>query len=122
MSAETGSVFGSRAAEREPRVPALLQGKLVYGENLLTLDVTIRNWSAKGARVRLPTQAPLPAEIFLLNVRERTAYRAKVAWRRHPDIGVVFLSEIDLAGAHVAAKILRRLLQEAAPREASELS
>ena len=36
---------------------------LLDGENLLTLDVTIRNWSAKGARVRLPTQAPLPAEL-----------------------------------------------------------
>lgn len=118
----SGSVFGSLGVEREPRARALLQGRLVYGEGLMTLDVTIRDWSAKGARVRLPTQAPLPPEVFLLNVKERAAYQAKIAWRRHPDIGLVFLDQVDLSGPTVPAKVLRRLLQEAAPREAGELS
>lgn len=118
----SGSVFGPGGAQREPRARALLQGKLVHGEELLTLDCTIRDWSAKGAKVRLAAPTPLPAEVFLLNVRERAAYRVKVAWRRQPDIGVVFLSQVDLASMSATAKVLRRLLLEASPREAGEFT
>jgi hypothetical protein len=103
---------------RPPRRLALLSGKLVYGEHQLTLDCTIRDCSERGARVRLFAAEPLPGRLWFLNLSAGVAYDAQIVWRRFPDIGLVFLEKVDFGQTDTPeARVLHRLMAEAAPRD-----
>jgi hypothetical protein len=82
---------------REPRVRTLLSGKLVYGENMfvpygaLTLDCSVRDLSAGGAKVTIADRQPLPVDVFLIVIKHSVAHRAKVVWTAFPARGLQFL-------------------------------
>jgi len=50
-----------------------------------------RDFSPGGARVTVDDQRTLPATVCLLDMRNRLAYEARVAWRKAPELGLQFL-------------------------------
>lgn len=85
---------GDRRTER--RVSTHLPGVIATLDGLAEYDCTIRDLSENGARVTLPKGALLPNEIYLMHVKERTAYRAQAVWRLDASMGVKFISAIPL--------------------------
>ena len=73
-----------------PRKKVLLTAKIVYGDGAYTLDCTIRDLSAGGARIGLGKGQTIPAQVYLLDVPNRVAYEAIVASSRPPEFGLRF--------------------------------
>jgi hypothetical protein len=78
------------------RARSLLTGKIVIGDGAVSHDCVIRNFSAKGARVRLAGAINLPGAIGLLVVKEGLLFDAAVVWRRGDQIGLAFGGQYDL--------------------------
>ena len=90
------------------RTRTLLAGKLCYGNGLST-DCTISDISESGARVRSDMAAILPAEVFLVHLRDQKAFEATVVWRRaNGNLGLRFRAVHDLRDPSTdALKLLR---------------
>jgi hypothetical protein len=56
-------------------------------------DVKIRDISASGALIRIPTNTNLPENFSLLIVSERKLHSAAVRWRKGETIGIEFIGE-----------------------------
>lgn len=76
---------------RSSRKRTLFSGKITYSEGAHSLDCTIRDLSETGARISLAKGQGIPSEVYLIDIRNRMAYEAKVEWCRAPDFGLVFL-------------------------------
>jgi len=70
---------------------AFLGAKLVFGNGAFTVDCVVRDISEDGARVKLPEGQPVPDILYLVEMRSGMAYEARVAWKRHPEIGLAFI-------------------------------
>jgi hypothetical protein len=82
---------------RSRRTKTVLAGTLFSGQDGLTLDCVIADLSETGARVRIEPESVLPAEVFLVHLRDYVAYEATIAWRRENGmLGLRFKSEHDL--------------------------
>ena len=105
-SVDTGPIAeaGYKGAERRTgvvrragaRARSLLTGKIVIGDGAVSHDCVIRNFSARGARVRLAGTINLPSAVALLVVKEGLLFDATVAWRRGEQIGLAFSGQHDL--------------------------
>lgn len=85
---------------RRDRRRMLAPGKLVFGNMMGAVDCTIGDISTGGARVRIAREKPVPDDLFLVHLREWTAYRARVVWRRSDgNLGLAFRKSHDLEGA-----------------------
>lgn len=83
----------------EPRTPALLTAKIVYGaREEFSVDCVIRNTSAGGGRLRasLPN---LPDQFKLLVYRSGEVHQAEIVWRGRGEIGVRLHDAEQLADA-----------------------
>jgi hypothetical protein len=96
------SVAEEKKERRTPsRQRVLLRGVLAFASSASNFDCCIRNLSAKGARITCKTMpSMLPADVYVINLRDRMVYQATVAWTRGHDAGLVFkkimrFSEID---------------------------
>jgi PilZ domain len=87
-------------AERrpKPRKRVLLTGIIAYGGGAHSFHCTIRNLSESGARLGVGSNAQFPSDFYLINIRDRVAYDAKLVWNRGTEIGVTFKSTIPLGG------------------------
>jgi hypothetical protein len=102
---------------RAPRQRSFLGGKLVYGDGAFTLDCVVRDVSTTGARVKVPEGQAVPDTVFLVEMRSGIAYEARVAWKRHPEIGLEFVHQHGLAEASTPhMMILKRLWIETQQR------
>lgn len=78
----------------------LAPGKLVFGNLMGAVDCLIGDMSIGGARVRVVQDKRVPDDVFLVHLREWTAYRARVVWRRADgNLGLSFRQSHDLEGA-----------------------
>ena len=80
-------------------------------------DCTIRDLSEGGARITVPGQQPIAPHVFLINIRDRVVYEARVVWNRGGHAGLSFQRTIPLAeltDKHL--EYLRRLWLERATR------
>jgi hypothetical protein len=86
-------------AERRPkrRVSTLLPGVVASLDGSAEHDCTIRDATSSGARIAARTRT-LPDEFYLIHIKERTAYRAKVAWRSQAELGLRFVAAMPLSG------------------------
>ncbi len=100
------------AVDRTTRQRVLLPGKILFPDGLISMDCSIRNQSPAGALIILPTAEPLPNEVWFLDFRQGLAHFSRVAWRRHPQIGLSFIDDADPPNPTVSSGI-RRLLLEA---------
>ena len=87
-------------AERRPktRKRVLLTGIVAYANGAHSFHCTIRNLSETGARLAVGNNAQFPSDFFLINIRDRVAYEAKLVWNRGNEIGVTFKKALPLAG------------------------
>jgi hypothetical protein len=92
----------SSPVERRPKLRkrVLLMGIVVYANGRYSFDCTFRNLSETGARVAVGKNTQFPSEFYLINIRDRVAYEAKVIWNGGSEVGVTFkkilpMSEID---------------------------
>jgi len=108
---------GPSDKRRAARRRVLFSGKLVNADASATFDCTIRDLSATGAKVRLAGTAPVPSEIWLIEVREGLAFKCRVAWRALPQLGLEFTETHDLKVAGTAEeRMLKRIWVENAAR------
>ncbi len=79
-------------AERRParRKQALLTAIITYNDGAFSFTCTIRDLSETGARLDVGKTAQFPSDFFLINIRDRTAYDARVVWNHGAKIGVSF--------------------------------
>jgi hypothetical protein len=92
------------------RKRTLFKGILSYGQNCaFTVDCVIADISDAGARVQVQPGPPVPTDVFLVHLRERTAYEANVAWRRDNSLGLKFIARHDLENPSTEdLKVLRQ--------------
>jgi hypothetical protein len=101
-----------QTGDRRPasRQRVLLPGLIVHGSGAYTCDCTFRSLSAQGARIILGQRLPFPDQFHLINIRDGTAYDARIAWKKGLEIGVKFQATIALSGkCDLAFHRLRRL-------------
>jgi hypothetical protein len=95
------TVSSSLATDLPPRVVndrkgkrnrTLLAGKVVYGpKGESTLDCSIRDFSERGAKIRLRKGELVPTRLFLIERRAASAFEARVTWIKAPDFGLEFV-------------------------------
>src|SRR5882757_7546692 len=78
---------------REPRLRSLLTGTIVF-DNKCTMDCTVRNISAYGAKVVLADAYRLPEEFNLRIPHHDQTHCAKVIWRSGDSAGFS-LSDVE---------------------------
>jgi hypothetical protein len=76
-----------------PRRRTYLGGCVTFNQRHSTLDCLVRNLSAAGAKIAFPDTATAP-DHFDLNIRQQQrTVRARIAWRRGYEAGVVFYEQ-----------------------------
>ena len=97
-------------ARKAVRHRVFLWATLTLGEQMLTVDCLLRDWSDNGARIELPTPMLLPDEVWLVERHMPIAYQSRVVWRRARFVGVAFVHRHSLDNpADPRLRILRRL-------------
>ena len=91
----TISSEAERRLRRRQRV--LLGGIVTHDEGAHSFGCTIRNQTDAGALITLPKGQCLPPSIYLINLRERTAYEALTVWTDGHVAGLAFLESLALA-------------------------
>lgn len=78
---------------RSPRQRVLKSGKIVYGGGTIQIDCVIRNISATGARLEVPTSIPVPDKFELVEASGHKRRAATVMWRKGALMGIRFDEE-----------------------------
>lgn len=73
-----------------PRQRVLKSGKIVFAGGSFSVDCTIRNLSATGARLQVPTTVAIPDHFTLVDVHAGKRHMVTVVWRKADLIGVHF--------------------------------
>jgi hypothetical protein len=77
---------------KKRRKRTLWTGKVVYGpKGESTLDCSIRDFSERGASIRLRKGELVPTRLFLIERRAAGAFEARVIWIKAPDFGLEFV-------------------------------
>ena len=106
-------------AERrpKPRRRVLLGGLVAYSDGARSFACTIRDLSATGARITLPPNLAVPAKIYLINLRDRTAHEGTIVWNKGAEAGVTFSQSFSIADlTDPKLNYLRKLWQGSATR------
>ena len=84
--------------ERRPkrRQRVLLGGIVAFADGSQSFKCLIRDVSETGARV-FPRGQQVPSDFYLIHMRDRLAYEAKVVWTNGKEVGVLFKKHIRLA-------------------------
>jgi hypothetical protein len=80
------------------RARTLLAGKIIIGKELISPDCVIRDFSPRGARVRISAATELPPKVSLLMIKEGLLFEANVIWRKGDQTGLAFVGQYDLRG------------------------
>ena len=72
-----------------PRTRALKSGRIMFNHGSSSIDCTIRNLSANGAKLLVENALGLPDEFLLMCADDRN-YKCTVRWRKLNEMGVSF--------------------------------
>jgi PilZ domain-containing protein len=75
---------------RSPRQRVLKAGKILDGGGSIAIDCTIRNLSATGARLQVPTSAAIPDRFEFVEAASGKRRAATVVWRKGELVGIRF--------------------------------
>ena len=75
---------------KEPRARALKCAKIVFNNRFSTIDCTVRNLSAHGAKLVVGTQIGIPDTFELSLPMDGSNRTCKVVWRKEDELGVEF--------------------------------
>jgi len=93
-----------------PRHRALKAGRVVYGNMSMTLDVTIRDVSDGGARLKVDANANMPGEFYFVIVADQLVARARVAWRTPKEVGIQYLEPLRNLREHPDPRVARMII------------
>lgn len=93
MSSEIPPIANRRPL---PRKRSFLGCMIVYGDGAYSIPCTIRDISPSGAHITYETASNLPARFWLINLRDRTAHKTRMAWSTATEAGVEFESGMPL--------------------------
>lgn len=108
-----------KPAERRPkaRKRLLLTGVVVSTDGQRSFDCTIRDLSETGARIVAAKGAKLPANFYLINMRDRVAYEARPVRNAGSEAGIAFKAILPLSTLTDPAKaFLKRIWLSKATR------
>ncbi len=110
-------IWGKRDARSAKRSRVLLSGKIVYGDGAYSVSCTIYDISSSGARVAIPKGQSLPGEVYLIDIKNRVAYAARVVRFQVPIFGLQFTATYPLSKPlKPQLEFLRRLWFDCAAR------
>ncbi len=91
--------MAGKPAERRPkaRKQVLLTGIIAAPGGGGGLDCAIRDLSETGARVVAAKGVHIPAHFYLINIRDRVAYEARVVRSQGQEAGVAFNKTLPLS-------------------------
>ncbi len=72
-----------------PRQRTLKKGRIVFNDGRSTIDCLVRNLSAGGAKLEVPSSVGIPDD-FDLVMADGSTKRCRVAWRKLTEIGVSY--------------------------------
>jgi hypothetical protein len=75
---------------RYPRLRTLKTGKIVFDRSSCVIDCTVRNVSAAGACLELPSTVGVPDRFDLVIRPEKHPRPCRVAWKDEKRVGVTF--------------------------------
>ena len=96
LDAPANSLANVPDRRRAPRLRCLLSGTIVF-DNLCTMDCTVRNISAWGAKVVIADAFRLPEEFNLRIPHHDQTHRARVIWRKGDAAGFALSDVEDIA-------------------------
>jgi hypothetical protein len=81
-------------ANRRPqtRKRSFLGCTVVYGDGAYSFPCVIRDVAPGGARIAFEAGSSLPGNFWLINGRDRTAHKARIAWATAKEAGLEFES------------------------------
>ena len=92
------------------RQRSYLGGRIAFNNRSSTMDCTVRNMSAGGARVAFSDTVVLPQDLDLAIRQKGLNARARVVWRSATEMGVSFLAvSREAAGEVIPLDLARRL-------------
>jgi hypothetical protein len=112
-----------RDRRKSQRKREFAPGLLAYGSEANALNCLIRDIGTDGAQIRVSATQPIPDEVYLLSLRNRSLYHARPIWRRGSLTGLSFEKEYvinNLLPVHL--EFLRSLLIEAKLRQVDQLT
>jgi hypothetical protein len=85
-------------AERRPgrRTRSLLGGVVVYAEGQRSFPCTIRNITARGARIAFADGHAPPSSFQLINLRDQMVHQAHIVWASATEAGVALESGVAM--------------------------
>lgn len=78
---------------RAHRRRTLKEGRIVFANQSMVFDCTIRDLTDFGARLKLETTMDVPDEFLLYLVHLRQRIKSQVRWRTADTLGVEFIGE-----------------------------
>ena len=80
-------------ARTEERVRAFLRARILFNNNSSTIECTVKNMSAGGAKIELSSALSVPCEFDLDVPQKGRIYRARLMWRDSTSLGVQFVDK-----------------------------
>jgi hypothetical protein len=102
---------------RSARSPAYLGGKIIYNNDLWSEECVVRNVSQGGALLRVTDPRTLPDRFKLAVTKHNVEHNARVRWRCHNALGVVFETSTPAEVIDLAAVRSRLLKKRLPPRD-----
>ncbi len=78
---------------RSERVRAFLRARIIFNNQNTTIECTIKNISASGAKIEISEALTIPAQFDLEVPQKSRTYRARMIWRDAGTIGVEFIDD-----------------------------
>jgi hypothetical protein len=78
---------------QHPRIRSFLRGEISHSGGSISIECTVRDLSADGARLQVPQSVPLPDTFELRVIQRQMCERCTMVWRRGDEVGVHFMSE-----------------------------
>ena len=89
---------------------ALKTGRVVFGNMSMTLDVTIRDMSDTGARLKVDANANMPGEFYFIVTADQLVARAHVVWRSPKEVGIHYLEPLRNLREHPDPRVARMVI------------
>ena len=113
----TAALAPERAERRrEPRRRVFLKGKVVLSNNSFSVDCTIRDLSASGARISVNPDT-VSADPYLIVVKDGVVHGSITTWNSRDQVGLNFQNTSPLVGDPAPhLRHIQRLWVELMPR------
>ena len=92
---------------RDERVRAFLRARILFNNNNSSIDCTVKNISASGAKIEISSVLSVPNEFDLEVPQKGRTYRAKLMWRDANFVGVQFVEKGAVAAEQLETQSAR---------------